>query len=345
MSILKTSLIFAALEFVRHVAAHGSVLNLCKGGQCFGGIAWAHEDTSNAVGWVTPAPFYNEFIDGPRYGTEEIICNTQTTPPPQSVQVAAGETLTAQWSGWPDHHRGPVITYLADCKGPCKDVNKNTLEFFKIAEDGMSQDIPSDQPITGHWATDDLRAKGDRWDIRIPSGIAAGNYVLRHEIIALQEVQNTGAQNYPRCFNVQITGGGSDRPAGVLGTKLYSPSEPGFLANIFEPQPGGYKIPGPALYSGGTAAKAVTPAPAPAPAAAAVPAPAPAPAPEAAAPIEAQAAPAEEEPVSEEPVAEGILEERDEIPGSAPSSCVGQVTVTTTVTAAPTATTMTTSYI
>lgn len=268
----------------------------------FGGIAWAHEDTSKAVGWVTPAPYFNEFIDGPRYGTEEIICNTKTPPPPQHAEVAAGETLTTQWSSWPDHHRGPIITYLADCKGSCKGVDKKKLEFFKIAQAGMSKDIPSDQPNTGHWATDDLRSRGMRWDVKIPSGIVAGNYVMRHEIIALQEVTRTGAQNYPRCFNLKITGGGSDRPAGVLGTKLYKSSEPGFLADILKPQPSGYKIPGPALYKGGSSSSKSAPK------------------------------------TSAKPSAS--KGKRDEIPGASGSSCAAQATVTTTVTAVPTATTM-----
>lgn len=42
-----------------------------------------------------------------------------------------------------------------------------------------------------------------------------------------------GAQNYPQCFNLQVTGSGSDVPAGVLGTKLYSPTDPGILVNIY----------------------------------------------------------------------------------------------------------------
>ena len=42
-----------------------------------------------------------------------------------------------------------------------------------------------------------------------------------------------GAQNYPQCFNLQVTGSGSDVPAGVLGTELYSPTDPGILVNIY----------------------------------------------------------------------------------------------------------------
>ena len=43
-----------------------------------------------------------------------------------------------------------------------------------------------------------------------------------------------GAQNYPQCFNLQITGSGSDKPSGVLGTDLYRPTDPGILVDIYK---------------------------------------------------------------------------------------------------------------
>jgi hypothetical protein len=264
MAILNLVLAIGALNLVTNVAAHGSVMNLVCNGQSFGGITWAHEDLKDQVGWVTPDPLMNEFVDPPRYNTEAINCNTQNTPAPGHAPVPAGSTCEFHWSNWPDHHRGPVLTYLADCKGPCNKVDKTKLEWFKIAEAGMSKDIPSDQPETGHWATDDLRARGNVASAKIPSDIAAGNYVVRHEIIALQEAIRSGnAQHYPRCFNLQVTGGGSNRPAGVVGSSLYKKGEPGVVADILQPQPNGYPIPGPPLYKGGssgTKSAASTPA-------------------------------------------------------------------------------------
>lgn len=219
----------------------------------WGGIAWLHENDPNAVGWVTPFQWYNEFIDPPRYNTEAIICNTDTTPAPKHITIAAGETVTAQWDNWPESHRGPIITYLADCNGPCDKVDKKNLKFFKIAQAGLLKDIPSDQPDTGRWATDDLRDNGSKWDIQIPSDLAAGFYTLRTEIIALQEAIRSGnAQNYPRCFNLEVTGGGSSRPAGVVGTSLYQPGHPGLTADILQPIPGGYQMPGPEFNGQGS---------------------------------------------------------------------------------------------
>jgi cellulase len=155
-----------------------------------------------------------------------------------------------EWNTWPSSHKGPVIDYLASCNGACSTVDKTTLEFFKIDEAGLISDTES----PGTWATDNLIANNNSWAITIPTGIASGPYVLRHEIIALHSAGSTdGAQSYPQCINIEVTGGGSDVPAGTLGEALYSETDPGILVNIYTTGLS-YTIPGPTLYSGGSAA-------------------------------------------------------------------------------------------
>jgi cellulase len=69
---------------------------------------------------------------------------------------------------------------------------------------------------------------GNVWKVKIPSALKAGNYVLRHETIALHEGDRSGkAQNYPQCINIVVSGGGSDAPEGVLGMQLYQKDGPG----------------------------------------------------------------------------------------------------------------------
>jgi hypothetical protein len=86
--------------------------------------------------------------------------------------------------------------------------------------------------------------------VTIPSSIAPGNYVLRHEIIALHSAgQANGAQSYPQCFNLVISGSGSASPSGVVGTSLYTPTDEGILYDIYSGNTE-YPIPGPALFSG-----------------------------------------------------------------------------------------------
>ena len=181
-----------------------------------------------------------------QYGTSDIICHLNATNPKGHAVVAAGDRINLQWTEWPDTHHGPVIDYLANCGESCETVDKNTLEFFKI--DGVG--LVDGSEVPGTWGDDQLIANGNSWMVEIPSSIAPGNYVLRHELIALHGAgSEDGAQNYPQCFNLQVTGSGTDQPSGVLGTKLYSPTDAGVLVNIYASL-STYVVPGPTLYSG-----------------------------------------------------------------------------------------------
>ena len=66
-----------------------------------------------------------------------------------------------------------------------------------------------------------------------------------------------GAQNYPHCINLKVTGSGTDKlSSGTLGTALYKPGQPGIEIDIYKPLQ--YQMPGPPLYKGGTTATAAT---------------------------------------------------------------------------------------
>ena len=93
--------------------------------------------------------------------------------------MAAGDSISLQWDTWPDSHKGPMIDYLARCEGSsCEEVNPTSLEFFKIDAAGFDA-------ASKTWASDVLIANDFSWLVRIPENIAPGNYVLRHETIAL----------------------------------------------------------------------------------------------------------------------------------------------------------------
>lgn len=101
------------------------------------------------------------------------------------------------------------------------------------------------------WASDTLIAANNSWTVTIPSSLAAGSYVLRHEIIALHSAdQANGAQNYPQCINLQISGKGTAKPSGIKATKLYSPTGKGIKISIYWPVLTSYSIPGPAVWKG-----------------------------------------------------------------------------------------------
>ncbi|RAL59092.1 hypothetical protein DID88_009010 [Monilinia fructigena] len=189
------------------------------------------------------------FVDGSSYASADIICAKDAKNAALSAKIAAGQTIEFQWTKWPESHHGPVLTYLASCKGDCKTVDKTTLEFFKIDEAGLLDDTT----LPGTWASDKLISNNNTWTSTIPSDIAPGNYVVRHEIIALHSAGSAnGAQNYVQCINLDISSSGTAAPAGTLGEKLYTPTDKGILVTIYEKLLT-YVIPGPALYKAGGA--------------------------------------------------------------------------------------------
>lgn len=188
------------------------------------------------------------FVDPNSYSGPDIICHKNAKPGALSAPVKAGDTVELQWLPipWPDSHHGPVITYLANCNGDCSTVDKTQLKFVKIDEKGLIDD--STPP--GIWGADQLRSNNNTWTVTIPESIAPGNYVLRHEIIALHSAGSPdGAQNYPQCINLEISGSGTANPTGTLGEELYTPTDPGILINIYQSL-SSYDIPGPALWTG-----------------------------------------------------------------------------------------------
>lgn len=233
------------------VSAHGWIDELTIANETYGGYnptiaPWvADQGTITWPAWNTDTgPVYSSNVNSP-----DIICSINATNSKKyATPLAAGSTIDLHWTTWPDSHHGPLMSYLAACNGDCTKVDKLQLKWFKIAELGqISYGVGGGK--AGVWADDQLRAAGGNWSVTIPSSIKAGNYVLRHEIIALHSAYDVGAaQLYPQCANIQITGGGDATPEGVAGTSLYDPNDSGLHYNIYndESKPV-YKIPGPPL--------------------------------------------------------------------------------------------------
>jgi lytic cellulose monooxygenase (C1-hydroxylating) len=239
--------IIAVLALAGGTSAHGFVRGITAGGRYYQGadpsFQYQPESQRPAVAGWSAQNLDNGFPD-PVYNAPDMICHKSATSGQAYVEVAAGSPLTLHWNTWPDTHKGPVIDYLANARGAFSSINKASLQFVKIAEAGLSG---------GTWAADRLIASNNSWTTTIPSSIAAGDYVLRHEIIALHSASSPGgAQNYPQCINLRITGGGSNSlPSGTLGTALYTGNEPGIVFNLYN-NPTSYPIPGPALMAGGS---------------------------------------------------------------------------------------------
>lgn len=204
--------------------------------------------------------------------SNDVICNGGINPyhQPMSttiIPVPAGSQVTAEWhhtlagadpSDPADpidaSHKGPILAYLAKVPNATQSTVTG-LQWFKIYQDGYSN---------GVWAVDTLIANKGKVSFTIPSCVAAGQYLLRVEIIALHAASSyPGAQLYMECAQIQITGGGSASPATVSFPGAYSGTDPGIKINIYQPL-SGYTIPGPSVFScsGNNTAPAPSSAPA-----------------------------------------------------------------------------------
>lgn len=84
----------------------------------------------------------------------------------------------------------------------------------------------------------------------IPKCLKAGYYLVRHETIALHSAyEYPGAQWYPSCHQIQVTGSGtSTGPSSKVSFPgAYKATDPGIVYDSYKAQT--YTIPGPALFT------------------------------------------------------------------------------------------------
>ncbi|KXJ94884.1 glycosyl hydrolase family 61-domain-containing protein [Microdochium bolleyi] len=272
MPSVKSTLALAAAYGASSVLGHGLVRSFVVDGKFTPGFIldyyYAKQSSGkfpDVAGWYAEN-LDNGFVEPAAYSSPDIICHKKAAPGAASAPVAAGGTVEFQWDTWPQSHIGPIFTYAAACPGnDCTKVDKTALKWFKIDEAGFNV-------ATQKWKTDDMIANNFTWSTTVPSNLKAGAYVLRHEIIAMHAAQQAnGAQNYPQCMNVQVTGSGTVLPEGVAGTSLYTADHPGIKFNPYG-NLASYEIPGPAVPAafakggntgGGNAGTPTTPAPVP----------------------------------------------------------------------------------
>ncbi|KAL9473642.1 hypothetical protein ACSS6W_008022 [Trichoderma asperelloides] len=217
------------------VLGHGQVQNFTINGVYNQGfILDYYYDKVNTGKFPNVAGWYAEdldlgFIAPDAYTTPDIICHKNAAPGAITATIPAGGTIVFQWGPGP---------------GSCTTVDKTTLRWVKIQEQGINL-------TTQVWANQVLINQGNKWSVTIPSSLKAGNYVIRHEILAAHGAENAdGMQNYPQCINLAVTGSGTKTlPAGTAATALYKPTDPGILFNPYTTITN-YTIPGPALWQG-----------------------------------------------------------------------------------------------
>ncbi|EPS40687.1 hypothetical protein H072_5441 [Dactylellina haptotyla CBS 200.50] len=221
------------------VMGHGFVKEFIIGGQSYPGSDPFNEEYNDPAR-ITQPFFSNKDSPIIYLNNDEVTCNRGAKPAKLVAKAPAGSKIVFKWSKWFDDHKGPIITYLADCGGDCTKAKGPDLNWFKVDEAGL---------INGVWATDILMKQDKTWTIQLPKKIKNGQYLMRHEMIALHLADKpNGAQFYPSCSNIEITGGtGEASPPTVKFPSAYQTNDPSILLSIKGIN--SYRIPGPACYT------------------------------------------------------------------------------------------------
>ncbi|KAG2354846.1 glycoside hydrolase family 61 protein [Suillus spraguei] len=235
-----------ALAIPTLVSAHGFVQQVTIDGIVYMG---------NNLNVVTPTPSIIRLVNtnSPVEGANNSFLNCG--PDAQFASLVGnanpGSQLKILWVGstdgsynWP-RNVGPLMHYMAKCDGSCLTYNSTNAEWFKISELGLEAD--SSIWYQANWMS---RAPAN---VTIPNTLAPGNYLLRSEIISLQNGMIPGsAQFYPSCIQLQIGGSQTQGPTSSEECTFpggYSDDDPGILTpNIFNP-PIRYTFPGPPVAS------------------------------------------------------------------------------------------------
>lgn len=306
--------------------------------------AWVNgEDQGNGQSVYIRSPPDNGPVKD--LSSPDLVCNVNGgKAAPEFVKAAAGDTLSFEW--YHDNrnddiidgtHQGPIITYIA----PYTEDDGTGAIWTKIQEAGYDG---------SEWAVDKLKANNGKIDFDLPSSLKAGKYLIRQEIIAHHESNDAydtnparGAQFYPSCVQVEVTGSGSAVPDQAFDfNKDYTYADKGIVFDLYGSYTS-YEIPGPAVWSGSgsgsdsgsskPSASASAPA-ASAPAASTSAASAPA----ASAPAATTEAPAATSAAAAEPTSGSENESGDDVSQEAPAPTFSTIVVPSGGASAPTET-------
>ncbi|KAF2791072.1 carbohydrate-binding module family 1 protein [Melanomma pulvis-pyrius CBS 109.77] len=184
-----------------------------------------------------------------------------------NAAVAAGATIKTKWTQW-THRPAAIMIYMAKCPSAgCNNWDGAGKVWFKIAHQGLVSGTQN----AGKWAGDQITDTLE-WVVTIPASLAAGEYLIRHELLALHQANNP--QFYPECAQLTVSGSGTASPpssALVSFPGAYSASDPGVNFNIDSDAAKTattYPIPGPAVWNGSGSTSPTDPEPSVAPPAA-----------------------------------------------------------------------------
>ncbi|KAL5501733.1 hypothetical protein ACEPAH_8993 [Sanghuangporus vaninii] len=219
---------FVLLSLGLRARAHGYPLRVTVDGTEYAGADGPSASSDSPMRKVSS----NNPVTDPT--SDDIICGLDAAQASSSASANPGSKLQFFWGtmsggNW-FHNVGPIMTYMAACSDDCSSFTPDdSTEWFKIDEQGESTDGDSST-----WAQAKL-LDGSPANVTIPNGLKAGNYLVRHEIISLQNsVSEGGTEYYPSCL--QVTVGGNDNGEAnetVHFPGAYSEADPGILGDFY----------------------------------------------------------------------------------------------------------------
>lgn len=244
-SVLPSTLVVSVLASL--AAGHGQVHKIITHNPV---ATYVAADAYGAADPNSPIRKINEVGPATPFTGPNITCGPGGNVPVSKVApVVAGSEVTFDWNPWNSVHQGPLMTYVARCPNGCSTFKGDTGNVWvKIAEDGYNPNraLP--------WAEENIHSPGT-YTIKIPASLADGEYLLRHEVLGLHVASQVGgAQFYPTCIQIKVTGGGSANPTGIALPGAYKTDDPGIFMQLYKvtPQTPTYVIPGgPVVLQGG----------------------------------------------------------------------------------------------
>ncbi|TPX11334.1 uncharacterized protein E0L32_001152 [Thyridium curvatum] len=222
---MKFDIIASSLALAPLVAAHGAVTSYQIGGKTYPGYdGFAPANSPSTIQF--PWPNYDPTMTPT---DPKMRCNGGSSAK-LSAPVQSGQNVTAIWKQW-THAQGPVMVWMFKCPGEfgssCTGAGKG---WFKIDQLGL---IGAGPLNSNNWGTA-LVMKNLKWSSRIPANLAPGNYLIRHELLALHQANTP--QFYAECAQIVVSGSGSYVPSGnyLYSIPTYAPmSDPGIMVDIY----------------------------------------------------------------------------------------------------------------
>ncbi|KAK0727528.1 glycoside hydrolase family 61 protein [Lasiosphaeria miniovina] len=212
---LFTSLFGTVAVYAAGAAAHGAVTGYVIAGKSYPGYqGFSPGNSKNVI--QRQWPDYNPIMS---VTDAKIRCNGGTSAT-LNASVAPGESVAAIWGQW-THSQGPILVWMYKCAGAFASCDGSGAGWFKIDEAGFHGDgtkVFLDTETPSGWDIAKLVGGNKQWASTIPAGLAPGNYLLRHELIALHQANTP--QFYPECAQVVVTGSGSAQPDASYKTSI-----------------------------------------------------------------------------------------------------------------------------